>query len=56
MAHLVLALVDVLAAVRCADEARRTDAVAALAHLARPTVLLLVAARLASGVQADLTL
>jgi hypothetical protein len=53
---LVLALVDVFAAARSADKARRTDAVAALAHLARPTVLLLVAARLAGGVQADLSL
>ena len=56
MTHLVLTLVDIFAAVGRADEARGTYTVASLADFPRPAVLLLVAAGLASGVEADLAL
>ena len=56
MTHLVLTLVDILAAIGRADEARCTDTVASLADLPGPAVLLLVAAGLARGVEADLAL
>ena len=56
MAHLVVTLVDILAAVRRADETNSTHTVASLADLARTAILFFVATRLAGGVQADFAL
>ena len=56
MAHLVVTLVDILAAVRRADETNGTHTVASLADLARSAILFFVATRLAGGVQADFAL
>ena len=47
MAHLVVTLVDILAAVRRADETNGTHTVASLADLARSAILFFVATRLA---------
>ena len=56
MTHLVFTLVDIFAAIGRADEARGTYTVASLAYFPGPAVLLLVAAGLARGVEADLAL
>ena len=56
MTDLVLALVDVRAAGGGGDEAEAADTAPVLTDLAWPTVLLLVTARLAGAVYADLSL
>lgn len=54
--NLVVTLIDILASTWCADKSCCTDAVASLADLPWPAILLLVTAWLAGGVEADLTL
>ena len=56
VAHLVVALIDILAAMRGADEANGTHTVASLTDLTRSTILFFVASRLAGGVQANFAL
>ena len=56
VAHLVVTLIDILAAKRGADEANGTHTVASLTDLARSTILFFVATRLTGGVQANFTL
>ena len=56
VAYLVVTLIDILAAMRGADETNGTHTVASLTDLARSTILFFVAARLAGGVQANFAL
>ena len=56
MADLIVTLINILAAMRGADEANGTHTVSSLTDLARSTILFFVAARLAGGVQANFTL
>lgn len=56
MAHLVVTLINILAAMRGADEANGTNTVATLTDFTRSTILFFVAARLAGGVQANFAL
>lgn len=53
---MVVTLINVLASIWCADKSCCTDTVASLADLPWAAILLLVTARLAGGVEADLTL
>ena len=56
MAHLVVTLINILAAMRGADETNSTNTVATLTDFTRSTILFFVAARLAGGVQANFAL
>ena len=56
MAHLVVTLINILAAMWGADETNGTNTVATLTDFTRSTILFFVAARLAGGVQANFAL